>query len=149
MVLWRISNHAALDGLGGLISSARWHTQGHRVVYLAESAAGALIELLVHLELSPDMMPGSYQLLKIQAPGSVSREHVPLSSLTGEWRIRLAETRSIGDRWLDEQSSALLQIPSAIVPETWNWMLNPSYGDASTITIEGCFPLALDPRLVR
>ena len=45
--------------------------------------------------------------------------------------------------------TGLTQIPSAIVPETWNWMLNPSYGDASTITIEGSFALALDPRLVR
>ena len=149
MVLWRISHHADLGGLGGLVSSARWHTQGHRVVYLAESPAGALIELLVHLELNPARMPGDYQLLKIQVGDSISREHVLLSSLTGEWRTKLHETRSRGDRWLAEQNSALFQVPSAIMPEAWNWMLNPRHGDASTITIEGIFPLALDPRLAR
>jgi RES domain-containing protein len=149
MVLWRISNHADLGGLGGLVSSARWHTQGHRVVYLAESPAGALIELLVHLELSSEGMPGDYRLLKIQAGDGIFREHVLLSSLTGEWRIKLPETRNRGDRWLAEKNSALLQIPSAIVPETWNWMLNPRHGDASNITLEASFPLALDPRLIR
>ena len=103
--------------------------------------------LLVHLELSPDMIPGSYELLKIQAPDSVSREHVPPSSLTGEWRTKPAETRSIGDRWLAGQNSALLQIPSAIMPETWNWMLNPSCSDASELVIEWNRRSSLDLRL--
>ena len=103
--------------------------------------------LLVHLELSPDMIPGSYELLKIQAPDSVSREHVPPSSLTGEWRTKPAETRSIGDRWLAGQNSALLQIPSAIMPETWNWMLYPSCSDASELVIEWNRRSSLDLRL--
>ena len=47
MFLWRISNHSALDGRGGLYAPARWHSQGHPVVYLATSPAGALVEVLV------------------------------------------------------------------------------------------------------
>ncbi|MFL6462844.1 MAG: RES domain-containing protein, partial [Bryobacteraceae bacterium] len=50
LVLWRISNHADLAGIGGLRCSARWHSQGHRVVYLAWSPSAALIEAMVHLE---------------------------------------------------------------------------------------------------
>jgi len=57
MFLWRISNHATLNGRGGLYTSARWHTAGRLVVYLAESSAGALLEALVHLELKPGRLP--------------------------------------------------------------------------------------------
>ena len=57
MFLWRISNHRTLDGRGGLETSARWHTLGRPVVYLAESVASALLEVLVHLELSPVGLP--------------------------------------------------------------------------------------------
>ena len=51
MFLWRISNYRTLDGRGGLETSARWHSQGRPIVYLAESVSGALLEVLVHFEL--------------------------------------------------------------------------------------------------
>ena len=64
MFLWRISNHAALDGRGGLLAGARWHMAGQPIVYLAESPAGSLLEVLVHLELDLDNLPKSFKLSK-------------------------------------------------------------------------------------
>ena len=68
MLLWRISNYATLEGAGGLLASARWHTQGRSIVYLGETPAGALTEALVHLELDLADLPKTYKLLKAEAP---------------------------------------------------------------------------------
>jgi len=72
MILWRISNHATLDGQGGLYASGRWQPEGRSVVYLAENPAGALVEVLVRLELDLGHLPKSYRLLKAEAPEGLS-----------------------------------------------------------------------------
>ncbi|KAA1001632.1 RES family NAD+ phosphorylase [Paraburkholderia panacisoli] len=65
MVLWRISNCADLKGLGGLRAPGRWHFAGQPVVHLAEHPAGALLETLVHEEISSTGdLPDTYRLLK-------------------------------------------------------------------------------------
>ncbi|HEY6852191.1 MAG TPA: RES family NAD+ phosphorylase [Terracidiphilus sp.] len=64
MILWRISNYADLLGIGAMEASARWHTAGRPLVYLAETPSSALLEILVHLEADDDDRPDSCQLLK-------------------------------------------------------------------------------------
>jgi RES domain-containing protein len=135
MVLWRISNRVTLDGRGGLVASARWHTQGRPIVYLAESPAGALTEILVHLELTPDELPGSYKLLKVEVPGDLAIARLDVTKLPKRWKGKLTITRTIGDEWLASRKTALLRVPSVIVPETFNLLLNPEHRDARRIKI--------------
>jgi RES domain-containing protein len=59
MDLWRILNYADLSGLGGLRAAGRWHSQGRRIVYLADHPSSALLEMLVHLDRS--LIPSTYQ----------------------------------------------------------------------------------------
>jgi RES domain-containing protein len=66
MILWRISNYADLLGIGGIEASARWHTAGRPIVYLAENPSSALLEILVHLEADEEDRPDSYQILKVE-----------------------------------------------------------------------------------
>src|ERR1700710_2443183 len=73
MELWRISNYADLKGIGGLRASGRWHFAGQPVVYLAEHPASALLEILVHQQLShSEHVPDSYQLLRIEVPDDIA-----------------------------------------------------------------------------
>jgi RES domain-containing protein len=130
MFLWRISNHATLDGRGGLLAPARWHTEGRAIVYFAESAAGAMVEVLVHLELGSDAMPPDYRLLKAEAPDDLSLRSLDVTHLARHWPKDPLTTRTVGDEWLASAATALLRVPSAIVPETWNVLLNPSHADA-------------------
>jgi RES domain-containing protein len=58
VILWRISDHATLDGGGGVSLSGRWHTAGRRIVYCAPNPATALLEVLVHTEISFDDVTG-------------------------------------------------------------------------------------------
>ena len=76
MNLWRISNHVTLSGEGGMRASARWHSRGRPIVYLAESPAGAMLETLVHLQGRRDRLPRTYTLLAIVAPDIVSIERI-------------------------------------------------------------------------
>src|SRR5213593_1999454 len=117
MILWRISKRSTLDGRGGLFASARWHTQGRPIVYLAETPAGALLEALVHLELSPNAYPTHYALLTTEAPDGISMRTLGAADLLPDWFRNLITTRTIGDEWLASRSTLLLRVPSVIVPE--------------------------------
>jgi RES domain-containing protein len=119
MFLWRISNYANLDGRGGLYAPGRWHTEGKRIVYLAENPAGALIEVLVHLELDPGHLPKSYRLLKAEAAEGLSVRAIAGPELPANWVSDQIATRTVGDQWLSSKSAVLLRVPSAIVPETF------------------------------
>ena len=105
------------------------------IVYLAEGPAGALVEALVHLELNPTSLPKSYRLLKAQAPDDLSLRTIAAADLPRNWISNQITTRTIGDEWLASKSTALLRVPSAIVPETYNILLNPAHAEASRIQV--------------
>lgn len=149
MILWRISNHRSLAGEGSLRSSGRWHTRGRRIIYCAESPAAALLEVLVHLEVDLHDLPARYRLLKIDAPDDLRVDRVDGDTLPKDWRDRAGLTRAAGDEWLTTAATALLRVPSAIVPETFNILLNPAHGDASRITIASASEHPLDARLIQ
>ena len=149
MTLWRISNHISLGGEGGLRAPARWHTRGRRIVYLAASPASALLEIIVHLEVREATIPEGFQLLKLDAPDQLSRHLISPGDLTRDWEDDSRVTRKLGDRWLSEGQSALLAVPSAIVPETENWLLNPVHPDAGQIRLEWNRRFPYDGRLFR
>ena len=149
MILWRISNHANLLGVGGLKSSARWHTKGHPIVYLAESPSCALLETLVHLEIDRDNLPDSYQLLKIEVPDELPFKTVDTVSLAKAWRNDTSQTQEIGDAWLKRHETPLLKISSALSPETWNWLLNPAHPRSTRIRILSVRRHAYDHRLFK
>lgn len=148
MILWRISNRADLTGTGGIYASARWNTRGRPVIYLAESPSAALLETLVHLELSEEDRPNTYQLLKIEAANDLPLEEIELTSLPENWTKRPELTQSLGDAWLISGETTLLRVPSAITPETWNWLLNPRQEAASRVRILRADTHLFDSRLV-
>ena len=135
MFLWRISSHATLEGRGGLLTPARWHTEGRRIVYLAESAAGALLEALVHLELVSSRLPSAYKLLKIELSDRASIKTVSATELTEDWTANETVTRALGDAWLAVRKTPLLRVPSALVPETYNVLFNPAHPDSAVAKI--------------
>jgi len=146
MRLWRISNHASLSGDGGLYASGSWHTRGRRVVYLAGHPASALLEVMVHLEIDAEDLPSHYQLLGVEVPGDLPIDAT--GDLPDDWREQTVLTRARGDAWVGSATSALLRVPSAIVPEGANYLLNPAHPDAARISIATALRAAFDPRLI-
>lgn len=148
MRLWRISNYADLTGAGGLISSARWHSRGRKIVYLADHPASALLEMLVHLEIDTDDIPSTYQLLAVEAPDHSAVETVNADGLSLDWQYNDRATRSVGDAWLHDRRTPLLRVPSAIIPRSFNWLLNPEHPDASSVKIVEVIKAPFDRRLL-
>jgi RES domain-containing protein len=147
--LWRISNHPSLAGDGALRTPGRWHSRGRRVVYCAQSPAAALLEILVHFEIDIQDLPVRYRLLKMEAPDDVQVERVSVDDLPANWPQKTEVTRELGERWLVKGSAALLSVPSAIVPETFNILLNPAHQDAKRIVVVQTGEHAIDPRLLK
>jgi RES domain-containing protein len=146
--LWRISNYADLSGEGSRGGSARWHTEGSLVVYLAESPASAMLERIVHLTDRDEggILPRFYQLLQISVPEDCATK--PLSALApSDWREHAEFTRGIGDAWLASLETPLARVPSAIVPHTWNYLLNPLHPDAGKLQIAEVIRERFDNRL--
>ncbi len=144
MVLWRISKHLELDGRGGISFAGRWHHAGTPVVYVAESPAGALIETCVHT--SANDIPPSCTMLKVFGP-DLPIDEIELAMLDPAWFERAEITRELGSEWLRRRSAALLRVPSALVPETVNYLLNPLHTDAALFQIEKSFLFPFDTRL--
>jgi RES domain-containing protein len=145
--LWRVSNYHTLAGDGGLRASGRWHTRGRRIVYCASSPAASLLEMLVSLEIERGDIPLRYVLLKIAVPEATSCARLDPGGLPEDWRMRAQATRRMGDDWLSAAESALLEVPSALVPETWNVLINPAHAEAGAIRIERILRPDLDRRL--
>jgi RES domain-containing protein len=146
MILWRISRHRDLGGVGGYRSPGRWHHAGQPVVYLAETPASALLEVCVHT--SANDVPRDFTLLRIEVP-EVHIQTIEFDSLPPGWQSRLEVTRDLGTAWLQGMETALLRVPSAIVPETANFLLNPAHPDAKKLKVTNVFSYPFDPRLKR
>jgi RES domain-containing protein len=155
VALWRIAIDAReyeaddLTGKGAEVTGGRWNRPGRAVVYTASSIALACLETVVHLNAGG--LPLNRFLVRVDTPDEV-------------WAARLIHTASdlpvgwssipegkvsldIGDDWLKASSSALLVVPSVIVPEELNVLINPAHPDAHGVTAQKVRPWFYDQRL--
>jgi RES domain-containing protein len=100
--------------------------------------------MLVHSELR--RLPASFQLLKVELPDNSLLDLDP-AALPPDWRARQEETRTMGDDWLAQSPSALLRVPSALVMDGYNLLLNPQHPDAARCRILQLIDAPLDTRL--
>ncbi|KWK80696.1 RES family NAD+ phosphorylase [Burkholderia ubonensis] len=148
--LWRISNYADLKGIGGLRAGGRWHFAGQPVVYLAEHPALALLETLVHLEIaSVAQLPNGYQLLRVEVPDSVAVAEIAEHDAPADWRTNPDWTKGAGTEWLQTKPSALLRVPSAVVPHAHNFLLNPLHPAVAEIRVAEILQAPYDSRILR
>jgi RES domain-containing protein len=148
--LWRISGYADLSGKGGRRFPARWHSAGRLIVYLADCPAGALLERIVHMTDMYDdaFLPQFYQLLKVAVSDDLAIKQLNTIAPT-DWKERPEFTRSLGDAWLASMETPLARVPSAIAPQTWNYLLNPEHPDAQKIEVAEVIKERFDNRLFR
>ena len=147
---WRIvkEKHAAtaFTGDGAAKTGGRWNSRGVPVVYASGSKSLAALETLVHLH---PPVPFKYVVFRIQFDDAVI-EKVPLNRLPADWRVEPPppSTKAIGDAWVREVRSAVLALPSVIVPGELNYLLNPAHPACKKISIGKPERFAFDPRLI-
>jgi RES domain-containing protein len=136
------------SGKGGLVASSRWASAGQLVSYAAESLALATLEKIA----------GAGQMSRltelVYVVGALDEEAVhtpPTSALPAGWDRRPpgGASRDFGDRWLRDRTSVALRVPSVVVPDGWNYVINPAHpAFADHLSHEESTPLELDPRIL-
>jgi RES domain-containing protein len=148
--VWRITKrkHAktAFDGAGARKYGGRWNSAGTVVVYAAESQSLAVLEMLVHLD-GPELL-ASYVLIPVEVSDSLV-VRIDLADLPKTWRAFPApqELRHIGDDWTKSGSSPVLQVPSALLPQENNFLLNPHHPDFKKLSIGNPVAFRFDLRM--
>lgn len=137
----------AFSGEGARLYGGRWNPKGTAVVYTAASRALTLLEMLVQDE----PLRAAYWFIPATIPDTVRIEQVTLKSLPPNWMTSAhSETlRTIGRTWITRGKSAVLAVPSAIMPAETNYLLNPLHPDFDHIRIGQAQKLQTDLRLRR
>lgn len=149
---WRLVKErhadAAFDGEGARLYGGRWNSIGHRVVYTSTSLALASLETLVHLDNAlplPRFIAFSVHI----AATDITTAILPAPYSFPDQLPHLTETRRIGDEWIKAGRHLALSVPSAIVPQEFNLLLNPAHPRFSQLVISTPVGFAIDPRLRR
>jgi RES domain-containing protein len=152
LTAWRIvkARHAAaaFDGEGARLYGGRWNSRGVPVVYTAASPALAALEMLVHLGTS-GVLP-AYVSIKCSFDESIVLR-LDRHRLPKDWRSSPAapELALVGDAWLKDGTSAVLEVPNAIIPAESNYLLNPRHRDFTSIALDRPQPFEFDLRMLQ
>lgn len=148
---WRIVKaryaEQAFDGEGARLYGGRWNSPGVRVVYASDSIALAALELLTQLN-DATLLPKFVTIAAEFDAGLASELERP--KLPRDWRSHPApaELQQLGDGWVKRGSSLALRVPSAVVPQQSNWLLNPEHPEFSSLEIAKPEPFEFDLRLL-
>ncbi len=149
---WRLvkARHAAraFDGEGARLHGGRWNSPGTRVVYVSSSRSLAALELLVHLEIAEALE--HYVVIEVRIPAQAITR-LDRRRLPPDWRNDPPPdaVRALGDAWVQAASSVALEVPSVVVPEETNYLLNPAHPSFQRIAIGRPRPFRYDARLGR
>jgi RES domain-containing protein len=147
---WRICKerfaNTAFDGEGAFRDGGRWNSEGVRVVYVAGSASLATLEILVHVSEPDDLYRTPFVLIPVDfSPDLVSEP----AALPPNWYEDPppVEAATIGDQWIESQSSVLLKVPSAVIHSEFNYLINPAHPRFGELVIGRAEPFQFDSRL--
>jgi len=150
MILYRIAKCLYindLSGTGARLYGGRWNGVGNAMVYLAANRAMAVLEVLVHL--SPTIFPQDFCIAEIEVPGN-SVLTVDNQALPANWQDVSPpnELKQLGDYFIKQQQYLLMKVPSAILPQEFNYLMNPLHPEAVKIKVLNQQSFSFDERLV-
>ena len=148
MIVYRISNSLYsndISGLGAKLKGARWNSAGIPLLYSAEHISLAVLEMLVNTHFQDYSI--ALDLIYIQLPAEISTTEIKLNKLKDNWQEDFTYTKFIGDEFSKQNNAALLKVPSAIIHEEYNCIINPLHPDFKKIKIQKVKTFWPDKRL--
>jgi len=151
-IAWRFLKakyqNKAFAGEGAQKFPGRWNTASTPMVYTSSAVSLAILELLAYIE-DASLLP-SYLLFRADFSDNLI-ETLQDADLPSDWRAFPApdSTKTIGDRWFHQGHSAVLCVPSAVVPLERNYLINPVHRDFRKIKLSGPVDFEFDPRLMQ
>jgi len=150
--IWRIVHHrhakTAFSGEGARLYGGRWNSPGTPMIYCAGSQSLAILEMLAHLD-STELLK-KYVLFPVEIEAAFVA-HVDRSILPKNWNADPVPSgvQAIGDSWATARSSVALSVPSALVPDESNYLLNPLHPDFIYLKIGKPDAFQFDRRFAR
>ena len=152
MIVYRITKkeHSALDGMGGLYGPGRWHRKGNLIIYTSEHASLAAWEKIVHVA-TFENLPNNLLLVKIEIPEGIEIQTIPPKILTKGWDSYpfSSETINYGTNFLRAKEYLALKVPSVIIPDEYNIILNPLHPDIHACKVIKTIPFTFDRRALK
>ena len=138
-----------LTGEGAGLYGGRWNLKGTKMLCASQSRSLATVEYLVHIPIS--MIPDDLCIAEIELPDMKSDSTIDLEELPEDWRRYPAPIilGRMGSRWVRTGESLILKVPSAVVEEEWNILINPAHPDFRNVRIRSVNAFRLDERLIR
>ena len=139
---------SAFSGKGSARRDGRWHRHGVHLAYASDTPAGAILEVIAHTEAS-SRLEHDYVLFDVRFDPDEHLLTVEADVLPANWRAIPwpASTQEIGMFWYEEQASTVLEVPSAVVPRQYNYLINTQHPRFEELLVEGPAPFEIDARL--
>jgi RES domain-containing protein len=147
MIVYKIVTHEYAGSLKASGRPARWNSAGNNMIYTAGSVSLACLENIVHR--SGEGLSGLFKILHIEIPGKLTHEEISPAHLQENWTAytNVHITRIFGDNWLKSMASVVLCVPSAIIPQESNYLINPAHMDFKIIRIVKTEDFSFDNRI--
>jgi len=148
MILYRIVRCVYADdmsGTGARLYGGRWNSEGKPMVYMASSRSLAVLEALVHF--SPTNLPDDYCMAVIETPDSIGEVDINLLPPNCQEYPEQNILKQMGNTFLQQSKHLLLKVPSALVNEEYNYLMNPLHKQAPSVKILSKQPFSFDERL--
>jgi RES domain-containing protein len=149
--LWRISKRkyadTAFSGEGARRVGGRWNSRGHGMIYTSGTLSLAALEVFVHMEVED--VATMLAWIRVDVPTEVKIDYLEVAQLPPDWRNIPAPAilATMGDRWFQAGSTAILAVPSVVIPMEYNYLINPAHPDFAKLSLGSPQPFELDPRL--
>ena len=135
----------AMSGQGAKEFGGRWNSKGGPVIYTAATQSLAALEILANLA-SYSLLKRSYSIIRVEFPIELMRS-VQVEDLPMNWKnLEHPQLKQIGDQWLANRGTPVLEVPSALIPEECNYLINPLHPDFARIVVREPEPFPFDHR---
>lgn len=150
MIVFRLSKSKFaqdLSGKGAEKSGGRWNSKGTAILYTSASRALCTTEIAVHTPLGN--LPLDYKIISIEIPDTIHIREIAVKELPGDWKSipHANSTQKIGDRFVSEGIFPVIKVPSVVVQDEFNFLINPAHADSRSIRIIAIEPFNFDERL--
>jgi RES domain-containing protein len=147
MIVYRIALAIYSAKLLASGNPARWNSKDIKMIYTAQSRALACLENIVHR--NSKGLQKNFRIMQIDIPDKIRIERIGETDLVADWKdfYKMQYTQQIGDEWVRNMKTAVLQVPSAVVNGDFNYLLNPAHKDFSSIKLLSIAPFEFDERI--
>lgn len=147
MLVFRIAHEKYADALQASGRAARWNENDIAMIYTSGSRALCCLENVVHR--SKLGLSANFRLMTIKIPDDMVMMHIDLKSLPADWTdfSGMYYTQNLGSRWVQSRETAVLKVPSSIVPDEYNYLINPLHEQFKRIKLLEVKPFLFDDRI--